>query len=153
MKCKDIEKLILLQDSGEMPAKQAHRLAAHLHGCTSCRQFQHALFEAQSEFQVLEEPSAKAMRNVLRQARQQAPAKGRKAIPLFGLKPALAMAASAMIALGLYLGSTSPNKIGMELVMSETQLLDTEGRSIKVMYEGFSEDDLAFNFLMTYDGG
>ncbi|WP_372809048.1 anti-sigma factor [Pontiella sp.] len=153
MKCQDIEKLILLQDSGELPARQARRLAAHVHDCTSCQQFQHALIEAQHQFQDREEPTATAVQNVLRQARVNAPATGRKTIPLFGLKPALAMAASALIALGLYVGSTNPNQVGMELVMSETQLLDTEGRSIQVMYEGFSEDDLAFNFLMTYDGG
>ena len=34
--------------------------------------------------------------------------------------------------------------------VTETQLLDSEDQVVSIMYDGLSEDDLAFNFLMTY---
>ncbi|MBT8043012.1 MAG: hypothetical protein KJN98_07560 [Pontiella sp.] len=150
MKCLNAEKLMLLQDSGEMPARQANPLAAHLHDCKPCQQFQHALVESQQAFQAAEEPSAKALQNVLREARVNAPE--RKPIRIFGLKPALAMAASVLIGLGAFFTLFSYNRVGMELMVTETQLLEAEDQMVSVMYSGLSEDDLAFNFLMTYEG-
>ncbi len=41
----------------------------------------------------------------------------------------------------------------MEFVVTETQLLSAEDQIVSVMYEGLSDDDLAFNFLMTYEEG
>lgn len=38
MNCIDIEKLILLKDSGELPRRQQQELASHLQGCAACRQ-------------------------------------------------------------------------------------------------------------------
>ena len=151
MKCQDAEKQILLQDSGELAAKQARPLAAHLHGCKPCRQFQHALVESQGIFQTVEEPGAKAIQNVLREARLNAPEKRHLAI--FRWKPVLAMAASVMIGLGFFSLTLRPDKVGMELVVTDTQLLESEDQFVNVMYSGLSEDDLAFNFLMTYEGG
>ena len=150
MKCQNAEKLMLLQDSGEMPAKQAGSLVAHLHGCKPCRQFQHALVESQNVFQAMEEPPAKAMQNILREARLNAPEK--KSARVFGFKPALAMAASVMIGLGFFFSAFGPDKVGLELVMTETQLMESAVQLVSVMYSGLSEYDLAFNFLMTYEG-
>ena len=46
-----------------------------------------------------------------------------------------------------------PGKVGMEVVVTEGQLLEPDDQFVNVMYSGLSEDDLAFNFLMTYDEG
>ncbi|MDF7800747.1 hypothetical protein P4C99_14820 [Pontiellaceae bacterium B1224] len=149
MKCKNAEKWILLQDSGELPAKHANALAAHLHDCKACQLFQFSLIESQHTFQTLEEPSATSLQNVLREARLNAPVK--KHISLWGLKPAIATAASLVIALGVFFSTFGSDKVGMELVFTETQLLDSSDQISSVMYSGLSDDDLAFNFLMTYE--
>jgi anti-sigma factor RsiW len=152
MTCQDAEKLILLQDSGEMPTKRANELAAHLHDCEDCRQFQFALIESKPHFYALEEePSATIMQNVLREARVNAPEKKRFRLPLFGMRQIIPAAAALVIALGLFFGMNSPDKVAMELVMTETQLMDTETQLASMVYEGFSDDDHAFNFLMTYE--
>lgn len=149
MKCHDAENWIILQDSGEIPAKREHALAAHLHDCAPCRQFQFALIESQQIFQPLEEPSIKTVQNVLREARLNTPQK--KQVSIWSLKPAIATAVAAVIGLGLFFGALTSNKIGMELVMTEAQLLTAEDQVSSVMYNGLSEDDFAFNFLMTYE--
>jgi hypothetical protein len=38
----------------------------------------------------------------------------------------------------------------MVYTVTETQLLDPDDQVVSIMYDGLSEDDLAFNFLMTY---
>ncbi len=152
MKCQDAEKYILLQDSGEMPAKRANELAAHLHDCKPCREFQFVMLESKPHFYAQEEePSAAAMQNVLREARKNAPEKKIIRMPSYIMRPVLSMAAAAAIALGLFFSMSSPDKVAMELVMTETQLMNTEDQVASVIYSGFSEDDLAFNFLMTYE--
>jgi len=151
MKCQEAEQLILLKDSGEMAKKQANPLAAHLHDCESCQQFQHTLIESKNSFQFAKEPPAEIMQNILREARVNAPEKKRLAI--LRLKPALAMAASLLIGLGIFFSAFGPDKVGMELVMNETQLMEFDDQLVSVMYSGLSEDDLAFNFLMTYEEG
>ena len=148
MKCQKAEKLILLQDSGELAAPRETALSAHLRECAPCREFRHAMVESQEFYQAMEKPPAKAVQNVLREARLNAPEK--KTFALFTWKPALAMAASIAVVLGLLL-VPGGDKVGMELVVTETQLLESEDQIVSVMYEGLSEDDLAFNFLMTYE--
>mgnify|MGYP001824644069 CR=1 FL=1 len=152
MNCQNSEKWMILKDSGELSDHKANELALHLQDCEPCRMFQLALTESRNAFDAMEEPSAKAVQNVLREARLNAPAQ-RKTIPLFGWKPALAMAASAVIGLGLFFSTFNFNKVGMELVVTESQLLGADDQVVSVMYSGFSEDDLAFNFLMTYEEG
>ena len=147
MKCNKAEKTILLQDSGESASRKIEALAAHLHGCASCREFQHALVESESLYSLAAEPNLKTLQNVLREARLNAP--DRKHIRIFGLKPVLAMASLA-IALGVFLSNVSSDKVGMIYTVTETQLLDPDDQVVSVMYDGLSEDDLAFNFLMTY---
>lgn len=151
MKCKDAEKLILLQDSGELPGRQENALSGHLGKCGPCRKFQLALAESRTSVISQEEPSAAAVQNVLRAARTNAPDK--RPAGIFGFKPALAMAASVVIGLGIFFTAVNSNKVGMELVVTETQLLEYEDQMVSVMYDGLSEDDLAFNFLMTYEEG
>lgn len=151
MKCNKAEKLLLLQDSGELAGRQADTLSDHLNGCKNCRNFQQSLAESSLAFQSIEEPGIKVVQDVLREARRNAPQK--KPDRIFGLKPALAMAASAMIGLGLFFSVFSPGKVGMELVVTENQLLESEDQFVNVMYSGLSEDNLAFNFLMTFEEG
>lgn len=151
MKCHEAENYILLQDSGELPTDKTNALAAHLHDCEPCRKFQFTLLQSHTAFEVQEEPSVKAIQNVLREARLNGPDK--KKARIFQWKPALAMAASLVIALGLFLATVSPDKVGMEFVVTETQLLESQDQLVSVMYSGVSEDDLAFNFLMTYEEG
>lgn len=43
MNCADFEKLILLQDSGELPDAERQVLADHLNGCSPCRDFRSQL--------------------------------------------------------------------------------------------------------------
>ena len=150
MKCEKAEQLILLQSSGEMAEKMTHPLAAHLHDCDPCRQFQHALIESEQAFHSAEEPPVKIIQNILREVRQNVPEK--KTAKILTLRPMLAMAASLLIALGLFFTVFSPDQVGMELVVTETQLLNSTDQIVSVMYEGLSEDDLTFNFLMTYEG-
>jgi anti-sigma factor RsiW len=149
MKCQDAEKWVLLQDSGEMPAKHENALATHLHDCNPCQQFQFALIESQHIFQTLEEPSATAVQNVLREARVNVPEKKRVTLWLF--KPAFAAAAALIIGAGIFFSAFAPDKVGMEFVVTETQLLNADDQVASVMYSGLSDDDLAFNFLMTYE--
>ncbi|QBG46680.1 hypothetical protein EGM51_04435 [Verrucomicrobia bacterium S94] len=152
MKCHDAEKAILLQDTGELSAKRANELAAHLHDCEACREFQFALIESKPRFHSLEEePSATVIQNVLREARKNVPEKKKLRLPMFGMRQLIPLAASLLIVLGLTFGHYSPDKVGMELIMTETQLMDTETRVSSIVYDGFSEDDLAFSFLMTYE--
>ena len=149
MKCNEAEKLILLQDSGELAAKRDGSIVAHLHDCEPCRRFQHALVGSQDVFQTLEEPSVTVLNNIKREARRLAPERNQAKV--FYWKPAFALAATVMIGLGIFFTNFRPDRVGLELVMAETQLLDTQDQVISVMYCGLSEDDLAFNFLMTYD--
>jgi hypothetical protein len=149
MKCNETEKLILLQDSKEMDQKLAGGLAAHLHDCDPCQRFQHALIESQDLFQVLQEPPVAIVNEIKREARRRAPESKRRKV--FYLKPALAMAATVLIALGFFLSSFRPDTVGLELMMTQTELLEPADQVVSVMYAGLSEDDLAFNFLMTYE--
>lgn len=151
MRCPEIEKLILLQDAGKLSAARAEKLAAHLLGCADCRDFQQALRAVRTVPDVLEEPGAAVVNNVLREARCRAPQSRR--VVHFGLKPALAMAASLVIALGLFLTANQPGKVGLELEVTARQLMDSEDQIVDVMYGGLSEDDLVFNFAMTFDEG
>lgn len=150
MKCHDAEKWILLKDSGELPGKKNSELDGHLRSCTSCQELQNTLTGAEGVFRIMEEPSAVAVQNVLREARLNVSQK--KPLSLFAFKPAIALAASVMIGLGIFFSTFNPDKVGMEFVVTETQLLSSEDQVVSVMYKGLSEDDLAFNFLMTYDG-
>ncbi len=151
MKCNEAEKLILLQDSGEITPKPTDALASHLRRCEKCRGFQHSIEASRLAIPAMEEPGIKVVQDVLREARRLAPEK--KPARIFGLKPALAMAASVLIGLGIFFSAFGPGKVGMELDMTETQLLESEDQIVSVMYSGLSEDDLAFNFLMTYEEG
>ena len=139
---------MLLRDSGERSSRKDGALAAHLHGCASCRAFRHALAQSGSLYSLTDGPSLKTVQNVLREARRNAPENKHKRF--FGLKPALAMASSLAIALGIFLSNVSSDKVGMIFTVTETQLLDPADQVVSVMYDGLSEDDLAFNFLMTY---
>lgn len=150
MKCQIAEKWLLLQDAGELPAGRKKVLIDHVESCTSCMDFQRVLTESRPLFPVSEEPSPKAVQNVLRAARMHAPEK--KTAWMFGWKPAAALAAAVVIGIGIVFSAFSPDRVGLELVFMETQLLETEDQLANVMYEGLSEDDLAFNFLMTYEG-
>ncbi len=147
MKCNEAEKTILLQDSGKSASRKNEALAAHLHACASCREFQHALVETERLYSFTDEPSLKIVQNVMRQARRNAP--NRKHVRIFGLKPVLAMASLAIV-LGVFLSNVNQDKVGMVFTVTETQLLDPDDQVVCVMYDGLSEDDLAFNFLMTY---
>lgn len=149
MKCNEAEKWILLDDSGELSDKHGDALAAHLRDCNDCRSFRQILTEARNPANLpAEEPSETILNNIKREARRLAPETKRAKILYW--KPALAMAASVMILLGLVLSSVRPDRVGLELVMSDTDLLGTHDQIVSVMYDGLSEDDLAFNFLMTY---
>jgi predicted anti-sigma-YlaC factor YlaD len=147
MKCHKAEKTILLQSSGVRSSRKSGVLAEHLHTCSSCREFQHALVESENRYSLADEPSLKTMQNVLREARLHAP--DRKHVRIFGLKPVLAMASLAIV-LGIFLSNVRSDKVGMIFTVTETQLLDPDDQVVGVMYDGLSEDDLAFNFLMTY---
>ena len=151
MKCNKAEKLLLLQDSGEIKTKPDSALVSHLRKCDKCLLFKQSITESRQMFRNMEEPGAPVVQEILRAARLNAPQQ--KTARIFGLKPSLAMAASVMIALGFFLSALGPGRVGMELDVSETQLLDTEDQIVDVMYSGLSEDDLAFNFLMTYEEG
>lgn len=151
MKCNEAEKLLLLQDADELIDRQANLLLEHLKACENCRDFEQSVTESRLAFHAMEEPPAKIVHNVLREARLNAPTA--KPAGIFGLKPALAMAASVLIGLGLFFSAFGPGRVGLEMVFSETQLLDSDEQIVSVMYSGLSEDDLAFNFLMTYDEG
>lgn len=149
MKCNDAEKYMLLNDSGELSDNHVQALDAHVVSCPSCRQFMQILQEASSLVELAEEPSAKSIQDVLRAARVNVPIREHHSV--FGYKSVLAAAASIAVLLGLLFGNLNSNKIGLEMFLTEAQLLDSEDQVVSVMYDGLSEDDLAFNFLMTYE--
>jgi predicted anti-sigma-YlaC factor YlaD len=148
MKCNNAVKSILLKDSGELAPRKIGALTAHLNQCASCRTFERALQESKASYAPVNEPSVKTLLNVLRETRLNAPV--RKHLRIFGLKPVLAMASSLAIVLGVFLSNVSPDEVGLVFNVTETQLLDPDEQAVSVMYDGLSEDDLAFNFLMTY---
>ena len=149
MKCAEAEKMIFLDDSGELAGNRAKALVAHLHDCEPCRRLQHALLESKELIKTDAGPSEKLLQNIKREARLRAPAT--KPSGIIHWKPALAVAASVLIGIGLFLSTVRPDAVGLELVVTDTQLLDMEDQMVSVMYSGLSEDDLAFNFLMTYE--
>jgi len=149
MKCSEAKNQILLQDTGEQAKKQIEALLSHLRKCDECRQFQEQLPLIRKNFQPLEEPPVAVLNEIKREARRLAP-EGKQAKTLYW-KPALAMAASVLIGLGIFLGNVHPNRVGLELVLTETELLAPADQAIDIMYGGLSDDDLAFNFLMTYE--
>ncbi len=150
MKCNEAEKQILLKDSGELSDRYFEALETHVDTCVSCRRFAQLLAASNQVANLASEPSAISMQNVLRAARVNAPEK-KKHASFFGYKPALASLASVVLLIGVLMGNINNNKIGMELFVTAAQLLDPEDQVVSVMYEGLSEDDLAFNFLMTYE--
>ena len=151
MTCKTAENMILLQDSGELTGERSDALITHLDACADCRDYQRSIMESRLAMATMEEPDPRIVQNVLREARMLAPRKSM--IRLFSLRPALAMAASLVIALGLFLSTFAPGKVGMEMDVSETQMMESSDQIVDVMYSGLSEDDLAFNFLMTFEEG
>jgi hypothetical protein len=61
------------------------------------------------------------------------------------------MAASFAILLGFVL-TNSPQTEGISgLTLNETDLLNSQDQLLNITTESFSEDDLAFNFMMTDD--
>jgi len=150
MKCHDAEKLMLLQQSGCLSDRKIGALAAHRNQCPACAAFHQALTTAQSTFARQQEPPVRIVQNILREARTNAPEK--KKYRTFVPRPALAMAASVFILLGLLFTAYRPGRVGMEMIVTEAQLLNTEDQIASVLYSGLSEDDLAFNFFMTYEG-
>jgi predicted anti-sigma-YlaC factor YlaD len=149
MKCSKAKNQILLQESGELSQKKKSTLLSHLQSCPECRQFKETLIQSLEIFQPMEEPPVAALNEIKREARRRAPQ--RKQAKTLYWKPALAMAASALIALGIFFSHTRPNRVGLELVLTETELLAPADQAIEIMYSGLSDDDLAFNFLMTYE--
>ena len=149
MKCNEAKNQILLKESNELSKKREFLLLSHLQTCAECRQFKETLIQSQAIFQPLEEPPIAVLNEIKREARRSAPRS--KQIKTLHWKPALAMAASALIGLGLFFSHTRPSTGGLELVLTETELLAPADQTIDVMYSGLSDDDLAFNFLMTYE--
>jgi hypothetical protein len=149
MNCQKAEKQILLHESGELGPRREKSLATHLERCADCRAFRLALTETAQECGVAFEPGEKVLQNIRREARILAPAHKRP--PVFYWKPAMAIAASVLIGLGAFFSAFRPDTVGLELVLSDTQLLDTEDQVVSIMYDGLTEDDLVFNFLMTYE--
>jgi hypothetical protein len=149
MKCNEAEKSILLNDSGELSQKYGSALTTHLDHCISCQSFRNMLIEAREISFASEEPSETVLNTIKREARRIAPETKREKTHYW--KPALAMAASFMLLTGLFFSTGRPDRVGLELVMSDTELLGTHDQIVSVMYDGLSDDDLAFNFLMTYN--
>ena len=148
MKCKELEKWMLLDDSGELSGKHGEAMLVHLDRCERCQSFRNILIETRGATLPIHEPSETVLNNVKREARRFAPEK--KLTRSRYRKPALAMAASFVILIGLFFFAFHPDRVGLELVMSDTELLGTHDQIVSVMYDGLSEDNLAFNFLMTY---
>ncbi|MBN2684190.1 MAG: hypothetical protein JXR40_02825 [Pontiellaceae bacterium] len=156
MKCHKAEKLILLKDADELGSRKIIALEAHLNTCSSCREFTQLMTESTRGLNINEEPPVRAVQNVLRAARQQAPS-ARRSVPFLMLKPALGFTAAIMIGIAVFSphGGTNTDQApaasnGMILVVNDTQFLDGADQVIDVMYSGLSEQDLAFNFIMTY---
>lgn len=149
MNCNNAQKWILLEDSGELSKKHGGVLAVHLEKCPDCRNFRRMVTDARTASLPAKEPSAAVLNMIKREARKLAPES--KQAKSLHWKPALAMAASVVVLLSLVIVPVNRDRVGLELVMSDTDLLGTQDQIVSVMYDGLSEDDLAFNFLMTYD--
>lgn len=150
MNCKKAEKWILLKDAGELAKGRVDGLNDHVNRCENCRQFSILLTEAKAEMEPKIEPPLAIVQEILREARRQVPEKKTTILSLW--KPAFATAAAVMIGLGIFLSNTGTDQVGLELFLSDSQLLDTDEQVLSIMNAGLSEDDLAFNFLMTFDG-
>jgi len=148
MKCFEAEKWILLKDSGELDAKRRKLLQAHLENCESCSEFEQMLKTVKPACEVYVEPPAEAVYNVLRNARNR---RGKKSLRMLYWKPALALAASVLIVLGLFFSYLKPAREVVP-VFTENDILDLDTQILTVMESGLSEDDMVFDFLMTYQG-
>lgn len=156
MKCQKAEKLILLKDADELGSRKIAALEEHLNTCSSCKEFTQLMTESTRGVNINNEPPARAVQNVLRAARQQVPS-ARRSVPFLMLKPALGFTAAIMVGLAVFsqYGGNNTDQApaasnGMVLVVTDTQLFDPADQALDVMYKGLSEQDLAFNFLMTY---
>jgi predicted anti-sigma-YlaC factor YlaD len=148
MKCNDAQKWLLLADE----KKFSTALTAHLNQCPDCREFQQILIQSQTQFQATEEPPSTILNNVKREARLRAPTPQQRSTLRYW-KPMLATAASMMIVLGLVLSNTHLDRVGLELVMSDADLFNTQDQVVSIMYNNLTDDDLAFDFLMSYEEG
>jgi anti-sigma factor RsiW len=147
MKCSDYEKQMLLYESQELPPRERRQLESHLKTCASCCSFLHLLQKSVQE--PADEPSIDCLHTVNEMLRQKAPLRSR---PIHLRRRAIAIAASLLIGLGLFALLYPQEKVGLELTLRDTQLLEMDEQLVESIYLSLTEDDLAFNFLMMSDG-
>ena len=149
MKCENAEKWILLTDSGELNDRRSKVLRSHLETCDSCRRFEKTLLFVKPVSEPLSEPPVATIQNIMREARR---LNEPKSVKILYWKPAMAMAASVLIACGIFFAYSSlgPSQ-NHPLAFMETYILELDNEISRSAEANQSEDDLAFNFLMTYE--
>jgi len=145
MTCENIKNQILLKE----PAALSPEVLAHIKRCSSCQEFQQTLSQSQHLFQPTDQPSEALLNKIKHEARRQVPS---HSLHIWRrLRPLLATAASVTILLGIVLTRHPQQKINPAIPFAEIELLDAQDQVASAVNESFSEDELAFNFVMTYD--
>ena len=145
MTCENIKNQILLKDTAALSSE----VLAHIKQCQSCHEFQQTLKQSQHLFQPADQPSEALLNEVKREARRQTPS---RSLHIWRrLRPLLASAASITILLGIVFTRHPQQKINPAIPFAEIEILDAQDQVASAVNESFSEDELAFNFIMTYD--
>jgi len=145
MTCEKTKNQILLEDTARLSAE----VSTHLKQCESCRDFQQIVTQSKKIFLPADQPSEALVDQIKNEAQRLAPSRSLKIWRR--LRPTLAMAASFAILLGFVLTNTPQTEGISGLTLNETDLLNSQDQLLNVTTESFSEDDLAFNFMMTDD--
>jgi len=146
--CEQIKNQILLEDKEGLPSE----VLTHLEYCESCREFHGmiARFKTSPLFAAKDEPSLDVLNEVKREIRRRVPSRSLTVWRRW--RPALVMAASFVVLLAFVLQKNTPQTANVGIVLTEMDVLDSQEQVANAMNDSFSEDDLAFNFVMTYDG-
>jgi hypothetical protein len=145
MTCKKVEKIIL---STPRDTPLPLQVSKHLQECATCRELLQTLQFFQKNSSIPIDPPTEIMENIFQQARKNVPtSSSEKRIFYPILRPALAAAALFILLIGIFISLPPVPTLQIPLVASDLQSLQEQ--SISIMYQGFSEEDLAVEFLMS----
>lgn len=160
MNCNEIEKLVLLRDSGELPLPRQQELESHLRDCPACRRLQDTLLTVRQEIRTSPVFRSEPAQAVLASIRIAAQAHSRRQpmampIPWRGL---LAAAASLMLCLaGMAIFTRGPAGVPVAKGRTATEILPLAAlvmgnETTTETYTGKSENDAVAEQLLRLQG-
>lgn len=118
MKCESLTKYILLESSGELSPADRARLDAHVAGCPACESYRSALMHLQEEVRADDEavPASRvSVTSLLVEARRREERETavRRTWFGFGIRPAFAFSAAAILAFAIGFGVVMATRPGV----------------------------------------